>query len=111
VCAFKQKLFGGNDIMNKQKSPTEKTPTSHVDELNRLAKVAGQISGIEKMILDERYCPEIIQQLRAATSALKAIEVAILRRHIASCIKKSAESDSASGFERKLKELMELIRI
>ena len=82
----------------------------HSDELVRLSKIMGQISGIEKMIRARRYCPEIIQQIRAARSALKALEVGVLKGHMASCIKSSARSDSPGDFERKLKELLELVK-
>ena len=84
---------------------------SHSEELSRLAKVVGQLAGIEKMISNERGSPEIIQQLRAATSALKALELMYIKRHISSSIKTSVESDTPAAFDRKLKELVGLIRI
>lgn len=80
------------------------------DELTRLSKVMGQIAGIERMIRARRYCPEIIQQIRAARSALMALELAVMKGHMASCIKSSARSDSPADFDRKLKELLELIK-
>ena len=95
--------------MRESKSKIGQHP-DHSDELNRVRKITGQIAGIEKMITNRRYCPEIIQQITAARSALKALELAIIRGHISSCIKKSARSDSPSVFDQKLKELMELIK-
>lgn len=89
---------------------TAKSHPDHSGELSRLSKITGQISGIEKMILTRRYCPEIVQQIRAARSALKALEVAIIREHMASCIKASARSDSSADFDRKLKELLQLVK-
>ncbi len=82
----------------------------YAEELARLSKITGQVAGIEKMILARRYCPDILQQIRAVRSALKALELAILRGHMDSCIKKSARNDSSSDFNRKLKELLELIK-
>ncbi len=46
----------------------------HASNLVRLRKVQGQITGIGKMLDERRYCMEILIQLRAAGSALKAIE-------------------------------------
>lgn len=89
---------------------TVKIHPDHSGELSRLSKVMGQLSGIEKMILNRRYCPEIIQQVRAARSALKALEVAIMKEHMTSCIKTSARNDSSLDFDRKLKELLQLIK-
>ncbi len=97
--------------MAQAKPRTEDSSAAHAAELSRLAKVMGQLSGIERMILDDRYCPEIVQQIRAATSALRAIEVNIIKRHISTCVKKSAKSESPNALDKKLKELMELIRV
>ena len=96
--------------MSKRSKNTKELFPDHSDELIRLSKVMGQITGIEKMILARRYCPEIIQQIRAACSALKALEVAVIKGHMASCIKNSARNDSPSDFDQKLKELLELVK-
>lgn len=96
--------------MVKQKTINTHT-TAHAEELSRLAKVGGQLAGIEKMISNERGSPEIIQQLRAATSAIKALELMYIKRHISSTIKASVKSDTPAVFDRKLKELVGLIRI
>jgi len=82
----------------------------HSEGLSRLSKVVGQLAGIERMITARRYCPDIIQQIRAARAALKALEIEIIKGHLTSCIKKSAKSDSPPDFDRKLKDLMELIK-
>lgn len=84
--------------------------SNHSMELPRLRKIVGQLEGIEKMIRDNRYCPEIVQQVRAANSAVKALEVAIIKNHLNTCIKNSAKSDSAEAFNEKLAELLELIK-
>lgn len=81
----------------------------HTGELPRLKRIIGQLEGVERMIHDRRYCPEIIQQLRAADSAVKALELQILKSHLNTCIRTSAKSDK-SGFETKLKELLDMIR-
>lgn len=80
------------------------------DELVRLKRIEGQVQGIQKMILDSRYCPEIIQQMKAVQSALKAVETSILRNHLMTCIKESSSSDNEKLFDKKLKELLNLIK-
>ena len=53
---------------------TEKTTvTTHTGTLNRLARIAGQINGIKRMVEDEKYCIEIITQIQAARSALRSV--------------------------------------
>ncbi len=69
----------------------EKNP-SHADNLPRLNRISGQIDGIKKMIEDERYCIDIINQIRAARSALKAVEINILNKHLTHCVAHSLGS-------------------
>lgn len=83
---------------------------NHSNEIPRLKRIIGQLEGVQRMILEQRYCPEIIQQLRAANSAIKALELEVLKGHLNSCIRTSAKSDKSSAFENKLKELLDLIK-
>ena len=43
---------------------------SHLENIPRLNRIAGQIEGIKKMIEDGRYCPDILSQLRACSACL-----------------------------------------
>jgi DNA-binding FrmR family transcriptional regulator len=86
------------------------THSDHSREIPRLRKIIGQLSGMEKMINDGRPCVEVIQQTRAAHSAVKSLEIAILKRHLNNCIVNSARSESASAFNQRLKDLLALIK-
>ena len=79
-------------------------------EIPRLRKVIGQLEGTEKMIREGRYCVDILQQIRAAHSALKALEVAILKGHLHTCLAESAKIESPNAFKQRLSELLKLIR-
>ncbi len=96
--------------MTQQKYITDDQLSNYSEESSRLAKIVGQLTGVEKMIQDERSDPEIIQQLRAATSALKALEVIYIKRHISSSIKATVGDSAPAALDRKLKELLALIR-
>lgn len=84
--------------------------SDHTHEIPRLRKIIGQLEGTEKMIRGERYCVDILQQVRAAHSAVKALEIAILKRHINSCLTESAKRESATGFQKRTAELLDLIK-
>ena len=51
---------------------------SHEDQLLRLKKVEGQVSGIQTMIEERRYCMDLLSQIMAVTGALRKIESGIL---------------------------------
>ncbi|MRN79977.1 metal-sensitive transcriptional regulator, partial [Brucella sp. 10RB9210] len=48
----------------------------HSKHLSKLNRVAGQVEAIKKMINENRYCVDIMTQIKAARSALKAVELA-----------------------------------
>ena len=45
--------------------------------LNRLRRIEGQVRGIAAMIEDERYCIDVLTQVRAARAALARVETAL----------------------------------
>ena len=48
-----------------------KNHTSHNNQLTSLKRIEGQIRGIIKMINDEKYCIDILNQIKAAKSACR----------------------------------------
>lgn len=54
--------------------------------LTRVKRIAGQVSGIERMIEDKRYCVDILNQISAVRSALDALGVELLTRHLEMCV-------------------------
>lgn len=82
----------------------------HSSEMPRLKRIIGQMEGIKRMIQERRYCPDILQQLRAAQSAIKALELQILKTHLSSCIRTASQNDKSAVFDAKLKEFLDLIK-
>jgi DNA-binding FrmR family transcriptional regulator len=70
-------------------------PLKHDAKL-RLHKIAGQVSGLEKMVDAERPCLEVLQQLASVKSALEQISVHFLSEHLQNCVLHSGE-DPAPG--------------
>lgn len=82
---------------------------SHMAELPRLRRVRGQIDGVEKMIADGRYCIEILQQVKAARSALKALEATILKTHLKGCVRSALTSKDSFDADTKIQEITDLL--
>lgn len=53
---------------------------------NRLNRMAGQLSGIAKMLDENRYCGDILTQVAAVESALQAFGYLILQNHMETCV-------------------------
>ena len=82
----------------------------HTLHLKRLSRVRGQVDGIGKMIEEQRYCTDIINQIRAARAALQSLENLVLETHIEGCVKNAVQSKNADAISEKIDEIMELIR-
>ena len=53
--------------------------------IDRLKKVEGQIKGIQKMVSEERPCPDVLVQLSAANSALNSIAGLVMQNYASIC--------------------------
>lgn len=52
----------------------------------RINRIVGQTEGIQRMIAEERYCVDIVNQAAAARSALDALIVDLLSTHLETCV-------------------------
>ena len=85
------------------------TPPNHTTQLQRLRRIEGQIRGVIKMIEDKRYCLDILQQTRAISAALKAVENNIMEDHMISCVTTALKSNKKKEQANKIKEVIEVI--
>lgn len=92
-----------------KKNVAESSHPDHTIHVKRLNRVRGQIDGIERMILEKRYCPEIITQLKAACAALTAVEAEIFKTHLRGCVKQAFSSPDEVGAERKINEIVKMV--
>lgn len=76
--------------------------------IKRLNRIEGQVRGISKMIEQERYCIDVLQQMQAVKSALAQVENLILKDHAASCVESAIASGNSVDQRRKFGELVEL---
>jgi DNA-binding FrmR family transcriptional regulator len=86
------------------------THPSHTHELAKLNRIYGQVEGVRKMIQDERYCIDILTQLKAIRSAIKSLELSILDTHIASCVEKAIHFQDAAVTQNKIDEIVKLLK-
>lgn len=72
----------------------------------RLKRVAGQMSGIQKMVEDDRYCVDVLMQISAARAALAKVSKMLLESHIQTCVTGAFESDDEDDRTAKISELV-----
>lgn len=54
--------------------------------VKRLNVIEGQVRGIKQMIIEDRYCEDILMQLSAVTRSLKSLGNQVLNSHMKSCV-------------------------
>ena len=109
-------LFNGGLVpeLIKEKNNKMKQHTlgahDHTAELRRLSRIKGQVEGVERMIKEQRYCPDIIHQIKAVRSALKGLEVSIIEGHMQHCVKAAVASRNSDVIQEKMEEILNLLR-
>ena len=78
--------------------------------LNRAARIKGQVGGIERMLEEEAYCIDLINQIHSINQALNSLSAEILERHLQTCVRDAVESDDPYDEQEKLEEFMDTIR-
>jgi DNA-binding FrmR family transcriptional regulator len=61
-------------------------PRVKEDATARMNRIVGQVTGIKKMIDEDRYCVDILNQIAAARAALDQLGVNLLTGHLESCV-------------------------
>ncbi|MEG2013908.1 MAG: metal-sensing transcriptional repressor [Anaerovoracaceae bacterium] len=75
-----------NKIVKKKSKVTRRNEESKKILSNRLARLEGQLRGVNKMIQDDQYCDDILIQLSAIDKAIKSIANLILDEHLKTCV-------------------------
>ena len=81
---------------------------SHKDQLASINRIEGQIRGVAKMIKEEKYCIDIINQIKAIRSAVSTVEGNILKKHLKACVKDTLNSEE--DFDEKVDELLKTLK-
>jgi CsoR family transcriptional regulator, copper-sensing transcriptional repressor len=66
--------------------------------INRLARVEGQIRGLQRMMEEGKDCEQILTQLAAVRSALDSVGINLISHHMKECLEDelSAQIDPAT---------------
>jgi len=74
----------------------------------RLRRIEGQVRGLQKMVDEDRYCPEIMVQIASVHEALRAVGRELMRNHLRHCVAQAVRT-GGSDAEAMYDELLDLI--
>jgi DNA-binding FrmR family transcriptional regulator len=81
--------------------------TATKDQLQkRLRRIEGQVRGVQKMVEEDRWCPDILQQIAAIDAALDKVALGLASGHVQHCM---AMSDDPARRDEMTDELMSAI--
>ncbi len=78
--------------------------------LNRLARIEGQIRGLEKMVDEDKYCIDVLTQSSAITSAMNSFNKEVLTNHIRNCVTANIKAGNDEIVEEMLDMLQKLMK-
>ncbi|MCW3012959.1 MAG: metal-sensitive transcriptional regulator [Solirubrobacterales bacterium] len=82
--------------------------TASKDDLQkRLRRIEGQVRGIQGMVDDDRWCPDILQQIAAIKAALDKVALGLAEGHVEHCM--AAGSDDPKRRQEMTHELMQAL--
>jgi DNA-binding FrmR family transcriptional regulator len=81
------------------------------DVTRRLASAAGHIKGIERMVNEDAYCIDVIQQMQAVQAALNKVNEIVLDSHLNSCVITAIQGEDADERQRVLQEVTSVFAV
>ncbi len=100
---------GGPPAAAGGERPRRGCASGKTDYLSRLAKIEGQVRGLQKMVDSGTYCPAVVIQVASATRALQEVAVGLLTDHLHHCVVNAARASEADG-QASLGEVASTIR-
>ena len=54
--------------------------------INRLHRIEGQVRGVERMVDEDAWCPDILNQIAAVRAALDRVALGLAEGHVRHCV-------------------------
>jgi CsoR family transcriptional regulator, copper-sensing transcriptional repressor len=104
-------------MQKKPKSTTRQHSPAHARQVDagvkqnmlvRLRRVEGQVRGVQKMVDQERYCPDVLTQMSAIHESLRSIERILMKNHLQHCATEALRSGDEHKAQQTYDELTDL---
>jgi DNA-binding FrmR family transcriptional regulator len=67
--------------------------------LRRLRNIESQVPGLQRMVEEEKYCVDILNQISAVRAALHSVGLLVVRRHVETCVSTGIEAGGTEKVE------------
>jgi len=78
------------------------------DVIRRLKSIEGHVRGVQRMVEDDSYCIDVVNQIVAIQRALKKVSGMVLDGHLHSCVTDAMRGPDETAREQVLTELIQV---
>lgn len=75
----------------------------------RLARIEGQVRGIRRMIDEDRYCVDVLQQIASVHEALRGVGKLMMQKYVETCAAQGIRSDDPDERDETYEELLKVV--
>lgn len=68
--------------------------------LKRLRRIEGQVRGLQRMVDEDKYCIDVLDQVAAVNKALRAVAVELLEDHLSHCVRDAVQEGGATANDK-----------
>ncbi len=79
------------------------------DVLRRLNKIEGQVKGIKRLVEEDTYCVDVMNQISSVHETLRSVGKILMRDHLQHCVTDALRDGDESKAEKTYQEMMDLI--
>ncbi len=76
----------------------------------RLNRIEGQVRGVKKMIENDAYCNDVMNQILSIKSALDSVNKLILESHINTCVVDKIKNDDTKVLDELMNTISKIIK-
>jgi DNA-binding FrmR family transcriptional regulator len=77
--------------------------------VTRLRRIEGQVRGLQRMVEEDRYCGDVLDQIHSVQQALRSVGKVITRNHLETCVTDALRSGDEEAAEDMYDEMMDLL--
>ena len=75
--------------------------------LARLRRIEGQARGLQRMVAEDKYCVDIMNQIAGVQAALEQVSLLLMENHLHHCVTEAIQEGRG---EEKIREMMDVMR-
>ena len=79
------------------------------DVLRRLNRIEGQIKGLKRLVEEDTYCVDVMNQISSVHEALRGVGKLLMRNHLQHCVTDALRGGDEAKAEKTYQEMMDLI--